>query len=996
MPEPRSVGSVLSATSAGATVRLRRTIKSWRGVLPALAIVVATVAMCWTLLKSPFQFVINDFGAFGPRMLSTCPLAYEQSGLGREPHTSPSYCFFGALSAAFGGTTAQHLLFVGCFAVAGLSMYALLRRIGNPPLLAFVGAVCYELSPIMLSFQVSGEGLLITAALLPAVLVGTVTKRGKGAPVEGIRSGVLMAAICYANPQGPALAAFLLIPGVAYLAAKRGSRGRAYATTFCGCFVGAFVLAALPVFEILPGFGSAVQAMKTTLASDLAARLAWDPVSDFARPYLIVGIVPAALGVLSLPAFGGARPAEKAAAVALGSILALWECLQLVGVALAHLIPFVTLYKDFIKLQIVIAIPLVILSCTALRWAISTRERAFARTGHGLVIALAILMVAPVMFGQQLPVMYETGLVTPLNGQSLLGGELGLPSWSRVPLTYDQVLGRIHSQDPRVSDYRVLWIPIDWRLVQTARAADVNLLLSWSDGSTDSQRAISQAFDAIANSETAKIAPLLGELGVKYVVLDLADGQDRNSEVWQKGPPINLAIWGTQALTGRPSDYAGTLARSPGLEAVGVEKPWIVYRNREWRPILSTYAGLLAVGPESGTGAAPPRGAEFHLTWVGARFVRWKQLSDASVRVEPFVPDATEATPWAPVSTRVPVSAGGSYEFRGSMDFVTIVQSHVKIVWQGNLTTDQATTYLEVGHNGTGTASWDTRVIAPPGSKSAQLFLMGGWSTNGEGYTRFRDLSIRPVTAPELNALKGHPDRLVSLWHELPALLISPEAKASLPPEIAAKTVELTTTASTGSQTLEGVRLLTPADLTISGDWAVDAIPDALGIEQFQNIGPGEIAVRQDIVSSSSSGSTAVWLEYTSAAVSPRDGVIRSARLQPGTGVVIRCSSPNCRISNVLIVPPIRPAGALARFGYAYSPMLLSPESGGPIAIPGDWASFYVPPPHGYPSSTAYSSSVSRLVGLIVGYAAIAAGLVIGVLPARLARLSLLTRRRRS
>jgi hypothetical protein len=563
--------------------------------LPPFVIAVGTAAICWKLLVSPFQFAINDLAPFGSAMLNSCFLTYQNAGLGREnPHTSPSLCGYGALSSLVGGVNAQHLFLVGCLVLAGLSMYYLLRRIGNPKALCLVGAAAYELSPIMLSFQTSGEGLLVTAALLPAVLLGTIPTPKSSPYIEGARTGAVLALICYANAQAPALAVFLLVPAIGMLILWRAHGYRRYALIYCAAFGIVFLLAATPVLQILSGFGRTVEASRQTLQNDLVVRLDWDSAIHFVTPYLIVGAIPALLAFLLLPTVRDARRAEWAAAVSLVSIVVLWETLQRIGPVLVIQFPIVALYKDFIKLQILLAVPLMILSVAAMRWAIGWMRTRQLNT-YSLGVPLAVLLLLPLALGHQPPVIYETGLPSVLNGQALLSGQLGLPSWAEVPRSYADVLNKLRREDPHPLDYRVLWIPIDWRLLQMSRTADTNLLLYWADGSAQSQAAISTTFDAVVDGKVQQIAPLLADLGVKYVVLDLVEGQDRNSEAWEKGSPTNLSVWGTQALTGRPADYKAILSKARGLSLVEDTGSWVVYRNLDWRPILSSYSGLLTV-----------------------------------------------------------------------------------------------------------------------------------------------------------------------------------------------------------------------------------------------------------------------------------------------------------------------------------------------------------------------------------------------------------------
>ena len=796
---------------------------------PPLILALGTIAICWRLVASPFQFAINDLAPFGSQMLRSCASNYATAGLGREnPHTSPSLCDYGALSVVLGGANAQHFFLIGCFILAGVSMYFLLRRIGNAFGISFLGAVVYELSPIMLSFQLSGEGLVVTAALLPAVLFGAIAARGTSPYIEGARSGALLALVCYANAQAPAFVVFLLFPLIAVRLLWPSPGNTRNTLIFSVTSAVVFLLAVVPVLQILPGFGATLQASQAMLQSDLLARLDWNALKDFFTPYGIVGIIPALIGFLVLPYFQDVRPSEWAAAVSIALILFLWETLKVVGPTVATVFPLITMYKDFIKLEILLAVPFTILSATALRWALTLQRSSHRRLRYGLVFAIAALFLLPVFAGEQHVPLYTTRPTSVPNSQALLSGQLGLPSWAGVPLSYTDVLGALRRQDPNTESYRVLWLPIDWRLMQNSRAADTNLLVYWADGSPQSRQAIRRAFDAIANDRQEQIASLLADMGVKYVVVDLADGQDRNAEPWQKGPPTDLAVWGTQALVGVPRDYKQILSKSQGLKVIEDAGKWVIYRNLNWRPILQSYSALLTVD----------------------------------------------------------------------------------------------------------------------------------------------------------GSLSNHPEDLLSLWHELPGLLIE-TGDRSLPAEL--RGVE-SLSLSQGQSGSGQIRLLTATDLGVTGRWTISRLADPLGIEKFTNDGGGLITVGPALLKAAPAGSTITWIEYKSGETEPSTGGVHSVAASPG-GVTIGCSSANCTIANVLIVPVIPRDGQLTRLAYAYSPLLRTPSSHrSPVSLPSDWASLYSPPPTGYPSALYDSSTLARSVGLIFGHLVALAALVWAILAGRRSR----------
>jgi len=953
--------------------------------LPPLVLVLATIAIGWKLIASPFQYAINDFGPFGSAMLRNCPLDYQMSSLGvQNAHVSPSSCDYGALAALLGGANGQHLFFLGSFALAGLTMYFLLRRIGNSKPVSLLGAAAYELSPIMFSFYTSGEGLLVMSALLPGILLGAVPQKGKSPITEGARSGAILAAVCYANAQAPAFVAFLAVPLIGVLLWGR-ARNIRYASLFCASLAVVFGAAAVPVIQILPGFGRMIQSSQATLQGDLAIRLAWNSLPDFFTPYLVLGAIPAILGLVLLARFRDVRPAEFASGISLAAIFVLWELLRRVGPVVAGGFPLITMYKDFIKLQILLAIPLIILSAMSVRWAIASRTALSEVRGSLIVALLAGLMLLPVAFGHQPKLLYVTGFTPVSNGQAILSGELGLPSWAAVPPRYTQVLQSLRRADPDTRTYRILWAPMDWRLIQLARAVDTNLLLYSPYAAVDARQAVSSTFDAIANGQRDRIAPLLGEQGVKYLVVDLADGQDRNSEPWEKGPPINLSVWGTRALVGRASDYNDVLSNTPGLQLIATSGSWAIYRNGNWRPIMTTYAGILALGPSTKGVGSQANEKVVPLGFIGYPSsrtaygdpVHWRKLSTNSIRVDAAVGPADE-TRWSPVSAIVPVTGGASYRFSGTMSYRSVIQSHAKVIWRGSVVASDATVYLSNGLDGTGTVQLNKTLIAPSGAVSAEVILMGGWTDESSGFTDYANLTLTLLQTPDLASVVGHAETLAPLARQLPDWAIEPDMiNQSQATEVQVRT--LVTGPTQFREDLAPVRILTAQDVVASGQWAVNALPDELGIERFLNQGKGSITIPASTLAAAPPGSTVAWIEYKPGDTGFPKGLFHSVTAN-GT-VTITCQTSRCSIANVLLIPPLPTAKEVARFGYAFSPQLRTPNGGPqPLRVPGDWATFYSPPPLTiYPSPVFDSSTTIKIVGLMFGHLVVLLGLLFGL-----------------
>lgn len=949
-----------------------------RAIVPVLLVVV-TFALGWRLAVSPQQFAINDFGPIGASMLQTCLLSYDSTGVGRENlHTIPGYCDYGTLSMLLGGNNAQHLLFLTLLAVAGISMYCLLGRIGNPPALSIMGAVAYEFSPVMLSYQLSGEGLLVTAALLPAVLIGAVHKPGYRPIIEGARSGAVLALICYANPQAPSLAVFLLVPAIAVMLVTRPT-GTRNALILCATFGVVFLIAAIPVLMIVPGFGTFIQAMRGELQGDFVTRLAANSIQDFFTPYVVVGVIPALIALVVIASgLPGMQVAERAAAISFVSIPSLWEVLQHFGSAIGRVFPLVTMFKDFIKLEITLAVPLVILSVGAIRWAFTATVPWKTALRYGPVVPIGALLLLPLGLGTPLAPVYATNYAGPYNGQALASGQFGLPPWAMVPRTYTDVLASLRRTDPDTASYRVLWIPIDWRLMQMSRASDVNLLLYRSENSAQSQLAITQAFSAIVNDQEPLIAPLLADLGVKYVVLDLADGQDQNAQPWQRGPRILASVWDSEVLAGRPEDYLTVLSRSPGLTLTQPVGGWVIYRNSEWRPILKSYTAILTLPPraQNAVDGAPSRnGPPLSLNWQGFGGVRWNVEPNGSIRIQAFGAQAGQ-TPWAPVHAFIPVVGGASYLITGSMNYQQVVQAHAKIIWN-DLAKDA--TYLATGHDGTGVVSVAQAIVAPAGATTAEILLMGGWSQGGTSFTQYSDFSVRPMVLPNLETLGNNPDQQSSLWRQLPDVLIE-AGVLSLPLTLSGvASLTLSDMSDVGAPRQNQIELLTAVDLKQTGTWIVNAIPDAFGIEHLVGRGPGDLVVPAPLLKSATNGSKITWIEYKPDETDPNNGVIHTT-VGSDTGATIRCAVADCTIANVLLVPGTHTGELIARFGSAYSPLLRTPDGNrSPSRSLQDWASLYSPPPRGYPSALYDNSTVIRGAGLLVGHLALLIGLLLGL-----------------
>jgi hypothetical protein len=626
----------------------------------------------------------------------------------------------------------------------------------------------------------------------------------------------------------------------------------------------------------------------------------------------------------------------------------------------------------------VFAIPFVVLSVAALRWALRLRLP-WGRTLNYLTgVPIAVVLILPLLVGSQLPSVYSAPFQSELNGKSLLGGRIGIPLWADIPTTYTEVLSSLSSSDSDISQYRVLWIPIDWRLMQFQRASDLNLLMYRSENSEQSRLAVYSAFTAIADDHESQIASLLADLNVKYVVIDLHDGQDRNSEPWQNGPRVLASVWDSKVLAGNPADYQQVLSKSPGMALAQFMPGWLVYRNTEWRPILQTYDRVLTL-PSTSYETSPPtnQGPAIPLAWSAPLGVRWTHNSDGSIQINAIKATAGQ-TQWAPVRAGFTVVAGSSYRFMGTMNYQHVTQAHVKIVWHSAVSSLDAATYLLGGHDGTGVASFDQTVIAPAGATTAEMMLMGGWTQDQPGTTSYSGIAIRPLITPDLNALRTDPGLITSLWHELPDYLIEQDVQPSEVESTDLAVAQLAPFGTSPQTQGDQVSILAAANLRLTGTWAINAVPDRLGIEHFSCRGGSTLTVPAMVSKLAPAGSKVVWIQYKPGDTEPASGDVKSLGVSQ-RDMTIQCPGSGHTIANVLLVPPPTHS-RFARYGYAHSQLLRTPDNAmAPTELSGDWANFYSPAPQGLPSALYDSSTAIRILGVVIGHLAALVGLMLGL-----------------
>jgi hypothetical protein len=569
-------------------------------------VVVATACVGARLLLSHAQYVQADLQPFSRHLLDACALPYENIGLGREnPAASPSLCAFGLAAAILGGPVAQHLFLVATMCTAGISMLFLLRRLGNPWWLSVAGGLLYEFSPPMLNqIDDGGPGILFTGALLPIILISTIPSTRYSAARRGAICGAVLALSTYVNIQAPALAAFLLVPAVAAntlsvrsreqgahsapakLSSVAESPDQSSITSMAKYVVAAavaFGLGILPLLQSLPAQVQGASTASGSVSADLVSRLAQSQGAlDFFVPFLFVGAVPAFAGIVWLSRRRDAHPVELAAAFSFAILIVFWEVFARNGVQIVRAVPLIGLFKDFIKLQIVMGVPLTVLSVMVVRWTVAQWSGSASQVVRlPLASIFAMLLLIP-----------QGAVVSP----DILSLRFGLAPSQEVPNGFVQTVTRLHSIDTNAANYRVLWLPMDFRVFRSFESLEPSVLLYREDSSAAAKQAVLDTYLAIVGRKGIVIATMLATEGVKYVVLDKVDGQLPGAS-WQTGSMNVVSVYGTYLLTGQESEYENVLDNSPGLSRLSSQGGYVIYRNLLWESIESSYSGILNPAP---------------------------------------------------------------------------------------------------------------------------------------------------------------------------------------------------------------------------------------------------------------------------------------------------------------------------------------------------------------------------------------------------------------
>jgi hypothetical protein len=167
--------------------------------------------------------------------------------------------------------------------------------------------------------------------------------------------------------------------------------------------------------------------------------------------------------------------------------------------------------------------------------------------------------------------------------------------------------------------------------------------------------------------------------------------------------------------------------------------------------------------------------------------------------------------------------------------------------------------------------------------------------------------------SPRLDELQAHPEQRLSLWREVPQALLEPFLTTTSAADPTTPTIFLTDGQLTSIPRDRQVRLLTHSDLRFQGSWGVDSVPDATGIEKFTEGSSGRIYIPDSLISQTAPGTRLIWLEYKPGTTWPSDAVVRERSVQSVQGDYVSCSVAGCTIANLLLAPPLKADGPVAR-----------------------------------------------------------------------------------
>lgn len=922
---------------------------------PFMFCLLVTVLVSWrSLLMGPYQ--IDDLSPLdGRNLIALCALPYQEASTGIINTTPvPSLCSLGALALVTGGRAAQALWLFLILLTAALGMKELLTQLGFRPSLALVGAILYQLSPAVFN-QISqgGPGIVLTAALMPAIiapLLPVAAVDGGSSARRGIQSGLLMALAALFNPQVVPLAALFLIGAFIF----RIRQNIASATATFIFMVGAFALGAMPILLQANATRLRISAAAAEIVRTTGVSIDHNGPEKLIHAYFMVALVPPFIALMGVVLLWRRKPIPSALKALLTStflLLCFWSLFQIYGVEMVSAVPELGLFRDSIKFEMLLGIPIValtILFLDRISWFPFTlknkRSRLFAS-----VIVLAVALMPTVISS---------------HGSLLLGG-VGPPPSDRFPPSYYKALKLIHKRDPRTRGYRILWLPQDQQLAYALSVVDTQSLLMRSGLAPAAQNAILDAWGSIIAKEENEIAPMLGYLDVKYVVINRRYDPVGRAP-WEMGHPMIAPIGNLELLSGNSPAYERIFRHAAHMVLLYKDRSIVVFKNLDFVPIVRTFSAVVgSISGQTWTKASLhikiPRISVDKLSSGGVQLLaptyrlpitvlkrasprRWVILdtrhpvAQRALAGGITVPANNASNGWNPAVAYLPVVAGQDYLTHVEMTYRNVVQSHAKIIWSGS-----AADLIIPAYNGNGEKEANALVVAPPDATRAQILLMGGWrdAVGKPGFTRYTRVSIsRAIPHPGIDELTAFPSVLRSLQRTLPDYLLEP----SLPE------MEINSHLGSGYCFVNGldfprsakcggyVSLLSGNDLRLHGAWGSNASPMSGYWSSYLSDSQGSyITIRWR--HQNKLQARLFWLEVAAPSYGLSSTVRHSLQLGEKSTVAIRCARPRCLVVNPSVVlsgPKISNLGPVVRFGRSYAARFLLPKAPR-FHPPGDW-----------------------------------------------------------
>lgn len=867
-----------------------------------LLLTILSLGLTWNVLRSTHQYEVNDLVPVGSlhAMVSACASPYVFAGLGRlNPTPTVSLCYLGLIGRLLGPATAQHLYLVGALLVAGLMTFHLFRVLGWSASIATMAGVLYEFAPALMNqFNSGGPGLLVTAAVMPGVLAALVTTFQRNRI-----SAILPAAGCIGlatafDSQAPVLLAMIVIPSVAAFIRLPTVRP-ATAVKSIALLIAATGATALPSFLEAPGQLASVHRGLTPLLASVATNTA--PVggltvaSDFAWVPLLVALV----GATILPFQKGCPPIVTAALYIMAGAVLAWAAMLAAGAPLVRLLPDLAVFQDFIKIRLIVSLPILLLDV----YTISAVMRFGRRHETALAGTLIALLAGPVCLQ---------------SAEALTSLTLGLGPADRVPAVYTSALFRLHQVSGALELPRFLWLPQDIRSAHILSTLAPEALMYHQNSPPAANRAFLHTAHQIATAGLTSAAPDLGLLATRYVVVNRSYVPQAGAP-WQSGAPNVAFVGGTYAIAGAERTYFQQLMRSRVFHPVSVTAEYAIFQNLDYVSGVRRLKDSLTLrGEQYGMtpGLAPVTEA---LTWVphGPAHV---YPGSSSV----MVPGTASPDDWTEVSTFVPLVPRDVLRIQVQMTIHNVIASHIKIFWfSGPRLID--VTYVVPGQSGSRSVQIDKYEAPPVGATRAQVALEGGWADGINALTTFGHIRVSEQLSPAVVPHHMPSAAQLALQVLLPGEAVRPDTSGGAARKTQGSGCTL------GSVTNCAI-LVGPGSMSWSGTCVARNVDDSSQLTQVECAPQGRIRV---VLPSYVVPAAAelVWLEgQAGEAIGQYD--VGHAYFSAVTPVTIGCPAGRCVFDDFILVPRRTGTASVWVLPWAYSSALTG-ESASAQLTPG-------------------------------------------------------------